>query len=129
MTHSSRSFEEIRSGYDEDPDAQGLDGPASRNGDGDTLLHLAALRGDEADVRDLIALGSVVNARGDFGMTALHHAAIGGHTAVVECLLTLGADRSAPDDFGQSPAKVATLGSHTELAELLRPTRRQRRGR
>jgi ankyrin repeat protein len=79
-------------------------------------------------VRDLVALGSVINARGDHGMTALHYAAIAGHTAVAEALLTLGADRSLPDDFGQSPAKVAALGSHTKLAALLRPSRKQRRG-
>ena len=126
---ASRSFEEIRSGYDESPDAASLEGPASRNGEGDTLLHLAAFRGNEDDVRDLVSLGSVINARGDHGMTALHYAAISGHTAVAECLLALGADRSLPDDFGQTPAKVAALGSHTKRAELLRPTRRQRRGR
>jgi ankyrin repeat protein len=121
-----RSFEEIRSAY---PDAALLEGPASRNDEGDTLLHVAAFRGNEDDVGDLVALGSVVNARGDHGMTALHYAAIAGHTAVAERLLALGADRSLPDDFGRSPAKVATLGSHTKLAELLRPSRRQRRGR
>jgi ankyrin repeat protein len=120
---ASRTFEQIKSAYDT-PAAAPLDGPAARNGDGDTLLHLAALRGDEADVQDLVALGAVVNARGDFGMTALHHAAIGGHIAVAERLLALGADRSAPDDFGQSPAKHAELGSHTDLAALLRPSRR-----
>ena len=129
MTHSSRSFEEIRSAYDDNPDAAGLNDPTARNGDGDTLLHLAAFRGDEDDVRDLVALGAVVNARGEFGMTALHHAAVAGHTAVGERLLALGADRQAPDDFGQTPAKVATLGSHTKLAELLRPVRKQRSGR
>ena len=80
-------------------------------------------------MRDLVSLGSVINARGDHGMTALHYAAISGHTAVAECLLALGADRSLPDAFGQTPAKVAALGSHAKLAELLRPTRRQRRGR
>jgi uncharacterized protein len=128
MTHSSRSFEEIRSAYEDNSDAAALEDPASRNRDGESLLHLAAIRGSEADVRDLVSLGAVVNARGDLGMTPLHYAAVGGHIAVAECLLTLGADRSLPDDFGQSPAKVAALGSHAKLAELLRPVRRQRRG-
>jgi len=124
----TRSFEEIRSAYDA-PEAAPLDGPAARNADGDTLLHLAALRGNEADVQDLVSLGAVVNARGEFGMTALHHAAIAGHTAVAERLLALGADRSAPDDSGRSPAKLAELGSHTKLAALLRPSRRLHAGR
>jgi uncharacterized protein len=123
---SSRSFEEIRSGY---PDAAALADAASRDSNGDTLLHLAALRGSEDDVRDLVSLGAAVNARGELGMTALHCAAGAGHVAVAECLLALGADRSLPDDFGQSPAKVATIGSHTKLAGLLRPSRKQRRGR
>jgi len=121
---TSRTFEEIKSAYDDTPEAVTLDGPTSRNSDGDTLLHLAALRGSEADVSDLVALGAVVNARGEFGMTALHHAAIGGHVAVAERLLALGADRSAPDDSGRSPAKLAATGSHTELATLLHPSRR-----
>lgn len=121
---ASRTFEEIKSAYEDTPDAGPLDSPAARNSDGDTLLHLAALRGAEDDVSDLVALGAVVNARGEFGMTALHHAAIAGHVAVAERLLALGADRSAPDDSGQSPAKLAALGSHTELAALLRPSRR-----
>lgn len=126
---ASRTFEEIKSAYGDNPEAGALEGPLSRTGEGDTLLHLAALRGDEADVSDLVSLGSVVNARGDFGMTALHCAAMGGHIAVAERLLALGADRSAPDDFGQSPAKLAALGSHTKLAALLRPSRRPHAGR
>jgi uncharacterized protein len=126
---TSRSFEEIKSAYADSPEAEGLEGPLSRSSDGDTLLHLAALRGNEADVNDLVALGAVVNARGEFGMTALHHAAIAGHIAVAERLLALGADRSAPDDSGRSPAKLAELGSHTELAALLRPSRRPHAGR
>jgi ankyrin repeat protein len=129
MTSTSRSFEEIKAAYGEDPNAAPLESPASRNSEGDTLLHLAAFRGNEDDVRDLVSLGAAVNARGDLGMTALHYAAIGGHIAVAECLLALGADRSLPDDFGQTPAKVATLGSHMGLAALLRPSRKPRRGR
>jgi uncharacterized protein len=126
---ASRTFEEIKSAYEDNPAAEGLEGPLSRNGDGETLLHLAALGGSEADVQDLVSLGAVVNARGDFGMTALHYAAMAGHTGVAERLLALGANRSAPDDYGRSPAKLATLGSHTELAALLHPSRRPHAGR
>ncbi len=129
MPPNSRSFEQIKTAYDESPDAAMLDNTASRNSEDDTLLHLAAFRGNEADVRDLISLGAVVNARGDLGMTALHYAAIGGHVAVAECLLALGADRSLPDEFGQTPAKVAALASHANLAGLLRPSRRRQRRR
>lgn len=129
VTHSSRSFEEIRSAYEDNPDAAGLEGPVSRNCDGDTLLHLAASRGNLADVRDLIALGSAINARGDLGLTALHYAAMGGHATTAEAFLALGADRLAPDEFGQTPAKVATLASHKKLADLLRPSHRRPRKR
>lgn len=126
---ASRTFEEIKSAYEDEPDVAPLEGPTSRMPDGDTLLHLAARRGDEADVQDLVALGAVVNARGDLGMTALHNAAISGHTAVAERLLVLGADRALPDDAGRTPAKLATLGSHTDLAALLHPSRRPHAGR
>jgi ankyrin repeat protein len=129
MTPNARSFEQIKAAYGENPDAVSLENTASRNYDDDTLLHLAAFRGNEADVRDLISLGAVVNARGDLGMTALHYAAMCGHVAVAECLLSLGADRSLPDEFGQTPAKMAALGSHTHLAGLLRPSRRTRHRR
>ena len=120
----SRTFEEIRSAYEDNDEAATLLGPAGRMSDDDTLLHLAAFRGEEADVRDLISIGAAVNARGDFGMTPLHHAAVGGHIDVAEALLALGADRSLPDDFGQTPAKLAAKGSHTELEALLNPSRR-----
>lgn len=121
---ASRTFEEIRSAYEDNDQAAELLGPAGRMDDDDTLLHLAAFRGDEADVRDLVALGAAVNARGDLGMTPLHNAAGAGHLAVVQCLLALGADRSLPDEFGQTAAKLAALGSHSEVAALLRPSRR-----
>jgi len=126
---ASRSFEEIRSAYADNVEAARLEGPTSRMSDGDTLLHLAAFRGDEADVRDLVSLGAVVNARGDLGMTALHHAAVSGQIEAAERLLALGADRALPDEFGQTPAKLAALGSHAKLAALLRPSRRRGGGR
>ena len=129
MTASSRSFDQIKAAYAENPDATALEDPGSRNADGDTLLHLAAFQGSEADVRDLVALGAVVNARGDLGMTPLHYAAVAGHIAVAECLLALGADRSLPDEFGQTAAKLAALGSHAGLAGLLRPSSRRNRRR
>ena len=44
MTPQSRSFEQIKAAYAENPDATALEDPGSRNADGDTLLHLAALR-------------------------------------------------------------------------------------
>jgi len=120
----SRTFEQIRSAYEDNVEAATLLGPGGRMSDDDTLLHLAAFRGEEADVRDLVSIGAAVNARGDFGMTPLHHAAVSGHIAVAEALLALGADRSLPDEFGQTPAQLAARGSHAELAALLRPSRR-----
>lgn len=121
---ATRTFEQIRSAYEDNVEVAKLEGPTSRLSDDDTLLHLAALRGEEEDVRDLVSLGAAVNARGDLGMTPLHNAAGAGHTAVAERLLALGADRALPDEFGQTAAKLAALGSHTELAALLRPSRR-----
>lgn len=120
----SRTFGEIRSAYEDNDQAATLLGPAGRMDDDDTLLHLAAFRGNEADVRDLVSLGAAVNARGDFGMTPLHHAAVAGHIAVAEALLALGADRALPDEFGQTAAKLAARGAHTDLAALLPPSRR-----
>jgi ankyrin repeat protein len=124
-----RSFVEIRSGYENNPDAVGLENPTSANSDGDTLLHLAAFQGNESDVRDLLALGSRPDVHGDLGNTPLHYAGIGGHIGVASALLAVGAKHDVKNEFGETPADCAALGKHHGLVTLLRSPRRRRRSK
>ena len=123
-----RSFLEIRAVYENNPDALTLAGPLSVNCDGDTLLHLAAFRGNERDVLDLAALGADINAAGDLGYRPLHYAAMCGHFGVVSALLSLGARHDLTNEYGDTPVRMAER-KHPKIAALLRSSRRRRRAR
>lgn len=71
--------------------------------EGDSCLHLAALRGDYHAVEILLDAGAQVNARGDMGNTPLHLAAKGGHREVFALLLKHGADTGLVNEFGSTP--------------------------
>ena len=60
-------------------------------------LHAAALAGDSAQVRSLLAAGGNPNELDETGDTALHLAARHGHLEVVDVLLEAGADANARD--------------------------------
>lgn len=91
----------------------------ARDTDDDTLLHRAAFRGVAQDVRDLLRLGSDVNAAGDLGHTPLHYAAMGGHRLVAEILLANGARTSTRNEWGQTAAQTAGAADQGELAALI----------
>ena len=85
--------------------------------DGDTPLHLAAMRpprsysrkDDPPDPADtllviaLVAAGADVNARNDRGETPLHVATRSRHQPVADKLLALGADPDAVGNLGRAP--------------------------
>lgn len=91
----------------------------ARDTDDDTLLHRAAFRGVAQDVRDLLRLGSDVNAAGDLGHTPLHYAAMGGHRSVAEILLATGAQTSTQNEWGLTAAQTAGAADQEELATLI----------
>ena len=66
-------------------------------------LHAAALEGDGAQVRKLLAAGAPPNELDEAGDTALHLAAQHGHLEVVNALLEAGADANAKDAKGWTP--------------------------
>ena len=68
--------------------------------DGETVLHSAAERGNEAVVRLLVEKGADVKAKDDYGNTTLHSAAKRGSEAVVRLLVDRGADVKAKDNNG-----------------------------
>jgi len=70
---------------------------------GDTLLHIAAMLGDERTVTLLLKAGQDANCLGDMGYTALHYAQRNGNRAVAEILVANGASTNIKNEFGQTP--------------------------
>ena len=70
--------------------------------DGDTCLHIAALRGDVRAVHLLLKAGVDVNAIGDMGSTPLHYAA---SPQVASLLRGAGARTDMRDEFGKTAAE------------------------
>jgi uncharacterized protein len=123
----SRSIADIRANYEFEPSDPKFTSVAARDSDDDTLLHKAVFRGDRRDVRDLLALSSDVNARGDMGNTPLHYAAMQGHLELVEMLLAAGGDHAALNEWNPNPLQTAELSGHAEVAKVLRSPRRIQR--
>ena len=94
-----------------------------------TPLHGAALSGDVAAIRNLLAGGADVNARDEGRVTPLHRAVLFGNIASVQALLAGGADVNARAEDGVTPLHFAAMkkqvlaaleadakGSHDELS-------------
>ena len=92
-------------------------------------FHGAAINGDIEAVKQHLAAGTDVNAKGPGGETPLHDAAIAGRKEVVEFLIAAGADvnRLFFEPFklqgelndGQTPLDWAIKGKHTKTTDLL----------
>jgi len=83
-------------------------------------IHDAAVEGNIEAVKQHLAAGTDVNARGADGVTALLYAALKGHKEIAELLIANGADvdaKKAKD--GVTPLHVAAASGHTEVVELL----------
>lgn len=101
--------------------AQGAVDPNARDEQGRTLLTLAALQGQVAALRDMLASGAEPDRGGAMGMTPLAAAAWRGHELVVRELLMVGADPSRPAAAHQTPLHLAAqMGQGRVMALLLR---------
>jgi uncharacterized protein len=81
----------------------------------------AAMRGDTAAVRALIAQRADVNARQGDGSTALHWAVYKGNMAMAEALIAAGADVKAATREGATPLYLASVnGDPAAIAALLK---------
>ena len=85
----------------------------------DISIHQATSAGNIEAVKQHLASGVNVNAKGSVGWTPLHKAAKEGHKEVAELLITKGADVNAKDNNGETPLHLAASEGHKEIAKLL----------
>ena len=80
----------------------------------DISIHFAAGKGNIEAVKQHLAAGTDVNARGRNGWTPLHEAVSGGHNEIVELLIAGAADVNAKDVGGYTSLDYAE-GEHADL--------------
>jgi ankyrin repeat protein len=96
-------------------DQPGIDADAP-NGDGETPLMMAALKGDMDGVKMLLARGAKVNRP---GWSPLHYAAAGPEPAIVKLFLDLGAEVEALSPRGTTPLMLAAQTGAEDNVKLL----------
>lgn len=96
--------------------------PASvtkRNVKGETLLHLAAIKGDMVAVERLLETGAAASAKDHAGWTPLHEACNHGHVDVATVLLEWGAAINIPGFGNNTPLHDAVDNARVECVRLL----------
>jgi len=90
----------------------------------DISIHDAASKGDIEAVKQHIAAGTDVNAKGIVGETPLHYAAQAGQKEIVELLIAKDADVNAKMNNGMTPLDATSVippsSNKTEIFDLLR---------
>jgi cytohesin len=89
------------------------------NPEADRALLQAAEFGNIEAVKQHLAAGADVNAKGFEGWTPLYDAAERGRKEIVELLLAKGANVNAKIEDGRTPLHRAAREGHKEVAELL----------
>ena len=86
------------------------------------VLSKPAWKGNIEAVKQHLAAGTDVNAKGDYGLTPLHLATMYYHKEIAELLIPKGADVNVKDRTGSTPLSWAInfRGNSPELADLLR---------
>lgn len=106
---------------------------AARSKDGETALHVCAIKGDAEITKALLAHGAEVDARTPRGqtlwMTPLMWATYGGHAAMVQLLLEAGADPLAIDENGKAVLQMARDARHEDVEALLLAAIREKQQR
>jgi len=93
--------------------------PESKDADGRTALHWAALCGHTGAVETLLHARCAVDARDDSNCTPLHWAAYNGHVGAVKALLARGADKTLRNNEGKTPLEWARQRGHSAVVEVL----------
>ncbi|XP_068803978.1 BRCA1-associated RING domain protein 1 isoform X2 [Struthio camelus] len=92
---------------------------ARRNYKGETLLHVASMKGDLTAVEQLLKNGADPNVKDNAGWTPLHEACNHGHKEVVELLLQHRALVNTTGYQNDSPLHDAARNGHVDIVELL----------
>jgi ankyrin repeat protein len=79
----------------------------------------AASKGDLETVRELIAIGALVNTHDNNGYTPLHKAAFNGHLNIVRVLIAHGANIETQDINGHTPLHDAVFNDYLDIARVL----------
>ncbi|XP_023682047.1 ankyrin repeat domain-containing protein 12 isoform X1 [Paramormyrops kingsleyae] len=90
-----------------------------RNERGETPLHMAAIRGDAKQVRELISLGADVNVKDFAGWTPLHEACNLGYYDVAKVLIAAGAEVNTQGLDDDTPLHDASSSGHRDIVKLL----------
>ncbi|XP_061060730.1 BRCA1-associated RING domain protein 1 [Eubalaena glacialis] len=90
-----------------------------RNHRGETLLHIASIKGDIPSVEYLLQNGSDPNVKDHAGWTPLHEACNHGHLKVVELLLQHKALVNTTGYQNDSPLHDAAKNGHVDIVKLL----------
>ncbi|XP_016052355.1 PREDICTED: BRCA1-associated RING domain protein 1 [Miniopterus natalensis] len=90
-----------------------------RNHKGETLLHVASIKGDVPSVAYLLQNGSDPNVKDHAGWTPLHEACSHGHLKIVELLLQHKALVNTPGYQNDSPLHDAAKNGHVDIVKLL----------
>ena len=90
------------------------------NPEADRALLDAAEKENIEAVKQHLATGTDVNAKGKIGITPLHAAATVGHKEIAELLIAKGADVNAKNEDGRTPLDTTSIFNKTEIADLLR---------
>ena len=83
------------------------------------LIHEAARDGNIEAVKQHLAAGTDVNAKGKYEETPLLYATLEGHKEIAELLITKGANVNAEDKWGNTPLHLAAYKGHKENVKLL----------
>ncbi len=84
-----------------------------------TILHDAAINGDDNLVQQLIGYRANVSAQDDLGWTPLYSAAKNSHIGTCQSLIDAGADLNTKEKAGFTPLHVAALNGRLDLVNLL----------
>uniref|UniRef100_A0AAY4B7K0 Ankyrin repeat domain 12 n=2 Tax=Denticeps clupeoides TaxID=299321 RepID=A0AAY4B7K0_9TELE len=90
-----------------------------RNERGETPLHMAAIRGDVKQVKELIGLGADVNVKDFAGWTPLHEACNLGYYDVAKVLISAGAEVNTQGLDDDTPLHDASSSGHKDIVKLL----------